>query len=83
MTQVGAVARNREIALRVLSGESPAAIAPVVVGHNLAMFDWRQLKRWGIEESALPPGSIVHFRKSTLWEEFAGGSSGPPPSCAS
>jgi len=42
----------------------------VVVGHNPAMFDWRQLKRWGIEESALPPGSTVRFKEMTLWEEF-------------
>jgi signal transduction histidine kinase len=71
MTQVGVVARKTgEIALRVLSGESPAAIAPVVVSHNPAMFDWRQLKRWGIDEGDLPPGSVVHFREMTLWEEF-------------
>ncbi|HSW49381.1 MAG TPA: ATP-binding protein [Bryobacteraceae bacterium] len=71
MTQVGAVARKTgEIALQVLTGESPAAIAPVVVGHTPAMFDWRQLKRWGIEESALPPGSIVCFKERSLWEEF-------------
>ena len=71
MTQVGAVAsKTGEIALRVLSGESPAAIAPVVVGHNPAMFDWRQLKRWGIEESALPPGSIVRFKERSLWDQF-------------
>jgi C4-dicarboxylate-specific signal transduction histidine kinase len=68
---VGAVAsKTGEIALRVLSGESPAAIAPVVVGHNPAMFDWRQLKRWGVEESALPPGSIVRFKERSLWDQF-------------
>ena len=25
------------------------------------MFDWRQLRRFGLSESALPPGSIVKF----------------------
>ena len=34
------------------------------------MFDWRQLKRWGISEEHLPPGSIVRFKEPTLWEQY-------------
>ena len=30
--------------------------------------DWRQLQRWHIPESALPAGSLVLYRESTLWE---------------
>ena len=33
------------------------------------MFDWRELQRWGIPESRLPPGSVVRFRRPSLWEE--------------
>ena len=33
------------------------------------MFDWRELKRWGISEANLPPGSIIKFREPTLWSE--------------
>ena len=33
------------------------------------MFDWRELKRWGIPESRLPPGSVVQYRGPTLWDE--------------
>ena len=25
-------------------------------------FDWRQMQRWGISESSLPPGSKIYFR---------------------
>jgi signal transduction histidine kinase len=32
------------------------------------MFDWRALKRWGLKESALPPGSTVLFREVSVWE---------------
>jgi signal transduction histidine kinase len=30
--------------------------------------DWRQIKRWGIDEDDLPSGTIVHFREPSLWE---------------
>jgi PAS domain S-box-containing protein len=30
--------------------------------------DWRQLRRWKIPESALPPGSQVLYREPTFWE---------------
>ena len=31
--------------------------------------DARQMKRWGLSESALPPGTTLHFKEPTLWEE--------------
>ncbi|UCF95115.1 MAG: PAS domain-containing protein, partial [Desulfobacterales bacterium] len=34
------------------------------------MFDWQEMKRWGIEESTLPPGSIIRFRKFSVWERY-------------
>jgi signal transduction histidine kinase len=58
------------LALRVLDGESvsglpvtplPDAIRPI--------FDWRQLQRWGIGESQLPPGSEVRFRELNVWDQ--------------
>jgi signal transduction histidine kinase len=41
---------------------------PIVSGPNLYMFDWRQLQRWGLRESALPVGSVVLNREPNLWE---------------
>jgi PAS domain S-box-containing protein len=32
------------------------------------MFDWQQLKRWGVNESVLPKGSIIINREFTLWD---------------
>jgi PAS domain S-box-containing protein len=34
--------------------------------------DWRQLQRWHIAESSLPPGSLVFYRQPTLWERYRG-----------
>src|SRR5262249_5040699 len=58
-----------EIVRRILSGtraqDIPFANAPAV-----PTFDWRQLRRWRISESSLPPGSVVQFRELTFWEQY-------------
>jgi signal transduction histidine kinase/ABC-type uncharacterized transport system substrate-binding protein len=55
------------MAARVLNGEKPQNI-PVVSNNNVYMFDWRAMRRWGLNESDLPPGSTVLFRELSLWE---------------
>ena len=55
-----------EIALRILNGEPPVDIIPERT-LNLSMFDWRQLKRWGISEDNLPPGCIVRHKELSFW----------------
>ena len=58
-----------EMAVRVLNGEKPEDVR-VVTSNNFYMFDWRALKRWGMKESNLPPGSIVLNRQPTFWEAY-------------
>jgi signal transduction histidine kinase len=36
------------------------------------VFDWHQLRRWGIDESRLPAGSIVRFREASVWDLYKG-----------
>ena len=57
------------MALRMLKGDKPRDIPPVK-GVNTYMFDWRAIKRWGLKESALPPGSILINRQPTVWESY-------------
>jgi len=59
------------VALRILDGEKPSNIKPVIVEPASALFDWRQMQRWRIAESALPPGSTVAFRETGLWERYS------------
>jgi len=33
-------------------------------------YDWRELERWGISESRLPPGSTVLFRPPSFWRLY-------------
>lgn len=35
---------------------------------SVPMFDWRQLRKWKLSESALPKNSIVINRQTTLWD---------------
>jgi len=56
-------------ALRILNGEKPQDI-PIVRSGNVYMFDWRALRRWGLKETNLPPGSTILNRQPTLWESF-------------
>jgi PAS domain S-box-containing protein len=46
------------MALRILGGEDPAAIPPVLKSINPPMFDDRQLRRFGIDPGRLPSGSV-------------------------
>jgi len=54
---------------RILEGESPEAIDLQQVDFNVLAFDWRELTRWEIPVRALPEGSAVVFRPSTMWED--------------
>ena len=60
-----------DVALRILSGDSPTAIRTPLFGPAPPVFDWRELRRWGIGETALPPGSTVQFRGPTVWQQYA------------
>jgi hypothetical protein len=62
--------QTAELALRALRGEKPEQIPITEIRPNLNIFDWRQLRRWGISEARLPHDGVVRFKKPTLWEEY-------------
>ena len=62
--------RVGEIAVRILGGEKAGDIKIPPVGMARPKFDWREMRRWGISESRLPPGSDIHFRNPSLWEQY-------------
>lgn len=58
------------LALRVLAGEDPRNI-PIVASDNMRpLFDWRELKRWNVSDSTLPPGAEIRFRTYSVWEQY-------------
>ncbi|MFZ7112468.1 MAG: sensor histidine kinase [Desulfatiglandales bacterium] len=58
------------LALRVMGGESPASLPFGGQQAYVTAYDWRELKRWGISEKALPPGSVVKFKSLSVWERY-------------
>jgi PAS domain-containing protein len=61
---------STDLGLRVLRGE-PAGSIPILADVGMApMFDWRQVERWHLRERQLPPGSILKFRKPSLWDTY-------------
>jgi signal transduction histidine kinase len=59
------------VAIRILGGEKPSDVKPRALGYAHPKFDWREMRRWGISESNLPPGSQVLFREPSIWEKYS------------
>jgi len=65
------VARDTaRIGVRLLSGESAATIKTQPLAAQRAMYDWRELERWGISETLLPTGSTILFRQPGIWDQY-------------
>lgn len=60
-----------EVAIRLLKGENPDDIEPLKVS-SVRMFDWRQMKRWGIDESLLPESSVIEYRDYSFFQRYRG-----------
>ena len=58
-------------AVRIFGGESAGDIRITPIEFATPKFDWREMQRWGISESRLPPGSEISFRSPTLWEQYS------------
>jgi PAS domain S-box-containing protein len=62
------VSLTAQLAARVLNGERPESIPVVNDMSSVVHLDWRELRRWDIEDSTLPPGAVVLFREPTVWQ---------------
>ncbi len=61
--------RAGQLVIDILKGvKTLDDVPPVLEVPSVPMFDWRQLRRWNLSESALPKGSIVVNREFTFWD---------------
>lgn len=58
-----------EIVNALLDGAEPASLRLPEIMPTTLNVDWRQVRRWGIDETAIPGDAIVHFREPGLWEK--------------
>ncbi|WIW49540.1 HAMP domain-containing sensor histidine kinase [Bradyrhizobium sp. 62B] len=62
--------RTVRAAIGILGGAKPANINYETIGFSAPRYDWRELQRWGISESRLPPDSQILFREPNIWERY-------------
>jgi signal transduction histidine kinase/ABC-type uncharacterized transport system substrate-binding protein len=62
--------KTAEVAARILAGTSPGDIKTPPQKLGEPVFDWRELRRWGVQQTDLPPHSTISFREPTLWEQY-------------
>jgi signal transduction histidine kinase len=55
--------------IEVLSRKDPSQLPPVRSLAATPLVDWRQLRRWGLRKSQLPPGSVVRFEPPSFWRQ--------------
>ena len=60
------------VAVRILNGEKAGDIKTPPTRYASPKYDWRQMQRWGISESDLPPGSTVLFKPPRRGKPTAG-----------
>ena len=65
----GQVVQASGIVVQLLQGTAPTEISGVPLA-AVNTFDGRQLRRWGINEALLPPGSVVKFREPSVWQHY-------------
>jgi signal transduction histidine kinase len=58
------------IVIQTLNGNVRPSISLPPDATATYIFDWRQLKRWGLAERNLPAGSIVRFKTMGMWEQY-------------
>jgi signal transduction histidine kinase len=69
-SQRQAIERVGEVTLRVLRGEPAKDIPLATLALNANQVDWHQLRRWRIEESRVPAGTLVRFRDPSIWDRY-------------
>ncbi|AMA57521.1 ATPase [Bradyrhizobium sp. CCGE-LA001] len=62
--------RTVSAAIGILGGATPGSINYEPIGFAAPRYDWRELQRWGISESRLPPGSAILFREPNIWQRY-------------
>lgn len=63
--------RAAAVAARILHGESPTKTRTVSQAAGPPVFDGRELRRWNVDKSRLPPDSEVLFEDANIWDRYS------------
>ena len=70
LAQSGAAAGRMGQRILTAAGAAPSSIPVETIDPNYNIFDARQLRRWNISVSRLPPGSVIRYQEQTVWERY-------------
>jgi len=59
-----------EIVTALLNGKAPAEVKLPDALQAEPLIDWRQVRRWNINDALLPAGTIVKHREPEFWERY-------------
>jgi C4-dicarboxylate-specific signal transduction histidine kinase len=62
--------RTAQILTQLLAGAAPSSLHLPEIEPMTTWFDWRQVRRWGIDEKAIPADAIIYFREPTFWQAY-------------
>jgi signal transduction histidine kinase len=69
MTAIGR--ETAQLVVQVLARRGAGELPAVRTLAATPVFDWRELRRWGIRARQLPAGSIVQFQPPSLWQQHS------------
>ncbi len=71
MSFAGDGERAAKIALEILANTRQIANGDTIISaYNRPMYDWKQLKRWGVTASALPGDTLFINRPVSIWDQY-------------
>lgn len=71
MTDYASLGRQTgELGARMLAGSGLPPVPMEATAVNQLRFDWRELRRWSLDERRLPAGSTVVYRPPSVWELY-------------
>jgi signal transduction histidine kinase len=68
--QLAQMKATATLGVRVLRGERADSIPVSSPNTDVDSVDWRQLRRFGLDESRVPPGARVLFREPSFWDQY-------------
>ena len=54
----------------LFAGTPPASLRLPEIMPTALHVDWRQVRRWSIDENKIPADTIAHFKEPTFWEAY-------------
>jgi signal transduction histidine kinase len=59
-----------QIASNFFAGDAAESLQLPAVTPSVLRVDWRQVRRWGIDEHKIPSDAVVYFKEPTFWETY-------------